>query len=353
MRIKRFLIDHSLDDLYKTYGIVSFRNKEYPNLVGFKYSIKSNWQNKICHECRGIILDESNNWNIVCYPYKKFFNYNEGYAAKINWKNSKIFEKLDGSMICLWYYNGWHVSTTGSADAGGFASDNITFADLFKRAWEQNKYKYPNDYRSTYLFELMTPFNQIVVKSSKFRLVLHGARDNDTLKELDAEYIANRYGYEYPQTFHFSDLDSILSSNLFQNMNGDTQEGFVVVDNKFNRVKIKCADYILKHKIVSYYPSVKDILSAITGGIDDDLVSLYPELTEDVNSYKQKLISLVEKIEQDFSRFKDIEDQKTFALSVKDLPYGCALFSMRKMGISALAWAKDLQADKLKNYLES
>ncbi len=56
---------------------------------------------KIVQQCRGIILDEANNWQIVSYPYDKFFNYEESYAPQLDWSTAKIFEKLDGSLMTL------------------------------------------------------------------------------------------------------------------------------------------------------------------------------------------------------------------------------------------------------------
>lgn len=61
---------------------------------------------EICQECRGLILDEDDNWKAICYPYKKFFNYNEplGKAIKMNWTDVNVYEKIDGSLATLYLY---------------------------------------------------------------------------------------------------------------------------------------------------------------------------------------------------------------------------------------------------------
>jgi tRNA splicing ligase len=56
----------------------------------------------IVQECRGLILDEKENWKLVAYPYKKFFNYQEKYAAELDWKNITVYEKVDGSIATLY-----------------------------------------------------------------------------------------------------------------------------------------------------------------------------------------------------------------------------------------------------------
>ena len=48
-------------------------------------------------ECRGIILDEQDDWRVVSYPFDKFFNYNESKAAVLDWSQGvDVYEKLDG-----------------------------------------------------------------------------------------------------------------------------------------------------------------------------------------------------------------------------------------------------------------
>jgi hypothetical protein len=53
------------------------------------------------------VLDEKNDWQIVVFPYEKFFNFNETFAAKLDWDESTVVtEKSDGSLMTLYYYDG-------------------------------------------------------------------------------------------------------------------------------------------------------------------------------------------------------------------------------------------------------
>ena len=66
------------------------------NLVLLKYDqLNSDLGNDIVQECRGLILD-SDTFDIVSYPFNKFFNYGESHAATIDWASAYVTQKLDG-----------------------------------------------------------------------------------------------------------------------------------------------------------------------------------------------------------------------------------------------------------------
>ena len=91
---------------------------EKGGLVLFRYSqLDSDWNEPICRECRGLIL-EKGTWKVVRYAFDKFFNINEDFAAEIDWGSAVGTEKIDGSLISLYFYNGrWRVATNGMIDA--------------------------------------------------------------------------------------------------------------------------------------------------------------------------------------------------------------------------------------------
>lgn len=68
----------SLDEICKPLTIKYSRHKEHPNLISFHYAtITNGFDDKCVCESRGIILNENDNWQIISYPYDKFFNYGE------------------------------------------------------------------------------------------------------------------------------------------------------------------------------------------------------------------------------------------------------------------------------------
>ena len=77
----------SEDILVKQYHLKSVKHKTYLNLIQFSYSqVGCDMSSPIVQECRGIILDSKNNWNVVAFPYTKFFNYGDPEAHEIDWR---------------------------------------------------------------------------------------------------------------------------------------------------------------------------------------------------------------------------------------------------------------------------
>ncbi|KKM74283.1 hypothetical protein LCGC14_1401830 [marine sediment metagenome] len=100
LELQKFLrADGSPEKLKEQFGIISRRHGRYDNLVCFKYHmIDSPMGERIVQECRGIILDEEDNWNVVSRSFNKFFNIFEGHAAEIDWDTACVQEKLDGCL---------------------------------------------------------------------------------------------------------------------------------------------------------------------------------------------------------------------------------------------------------------
>lgn len=98
--------------------------------------------------CRGLIIDD--NGNILARPFKKFFNYEEYSIDEIPTdQNFEVFEKMDGSLIILFYYSQqkeWIIASRGS-----FISDQAKEA---KKIINKENFKYL-DKDNTYLFEII------------------------------------------------------------------------------------------------------------------------------------------------------------------------------------------------------
>lgn len=50
-----------------------------------------------------MLLDEDDDWRVLSFPYEKFFNYNEKNAAKLDWSTAKAYDKVDGSLMVLYW----------------------------------------------------------------------------------------------------------------------------------------------------------------------------------------------------------------------------------------------------------
>lgn len=318
----------TLSDLESKYAIKHNRHEQHPNLVQLKYNqIESPMGEPLVRQCRGIILDEADNWNCVARPFDKFFNYGEGHAATIDWNTARVTEKLDGSLIILYCYNGeWEVATSGMPDARGEVNGyGFSFAKLFWAVWHGLKYPHPLDWmnpENTYMFELMTPFNRVVVPHKNDYVVLIGIRNTQTGQELPLETdLVHRVS-----SFPLQSFEQIEAT--FSTMNPLHQEGYVVVDGQFNRVKVKHPGYVALHHLRDGL-GPKRILEVVRGGETTEFLTYFPEFTDTFLDIKGKFDALVNQLEDTYNKYKNIESQKEFALSIKGTPFTGAMFAIR------------------------
>lgn len=98
---------------------------------------------EITLQCRGLVTDDQG--NVIARPFKKFFNMEEGRHTPT--KDFEVFEKMDGSLGILFFYQDqWILATRGS-----FTSDQaVKGRELLE------KYDYQRlDPEYTYLFEII------------------------------------------------------------------------------------------------------------------------------------------------------------------------------------------------------
>lgn len=289
--------------------------KESQDLILLKYKqIEADWTKIETHQCRGIIL-EKKTYNIIALSYFKFFNLTEGYAATIDWDSAKFYEKLDGSLCNLYYYNdSWHVQTSGTifADANTH-HPSMLFVDLFwhsviQQYGSKEKFITKLDSNFNYMFELCTPYNIVVVQHNEFKVYLHGVRDMTTYKFIDIDDI----NLDKAKLYDLSSVDEMMTE--IEGMNWQ-EEGFVVVDKYFNRVKCKNPDYVaVHHQATSSKPS--SIINIIKTNEVDEFLSYFKYRSDEV-LYYQKCWDKEFKLICDFyENVKNIEDQKQFAIEV-------------------------------------
>lgn len=335
--IQKFLrAGFTYSQLLTQYAIKHTRHKKYPNLVLFKYNqIESPFGEGIVRECRGLILDEANDWEIVCHPFDKFFNYGEGNAAQIDWASAYIAEKFDGSLATIyWYDNKWNISTSGTPDASGNVNDfGFNFEDLFWDTWKDLRMPIPTEeYKHmNYMFELMTQYNRVVVRHDKPRIVLLGVRNLATGLEEPAGDHA-RYGWEYALRKPLGTMEEMLAS--FDKIDPIHQEGYVVVDRHFNRIKVKHPGYVAIHQLRDNL-SQKRMLELVRQNEQGEVLTYFPEWTEQFKELEIKLKELKNDSMHVYSKIYHIESQKEFAVEAVKARVPDALFRMRQGRIAS------------------
>ena len=180
--LQKFIINHKdwEEELQaEPYCIKITRDGPY---IMFKYNqIESDFSNPIVRECRGIILKEET-FKVVCHAFDKFGNYGESYAPEIDWESAVVQEKCDGSLIKIWYDDSWHISTNGAIDAfkaftnGGERSFGDLVIEAMPISW--NEFGNLASSSATYMFELCSKYNRVVVPHDEPKLYFLGWRDN-------------------------------------------------------------------------------------------------------------------------------------------------------------------------------
>lgn len=226
--------------------------QEDGDYIIFTYNqLSSDFFIPLVREARGIIF-EKNTYEVVCRPFTKFGNYGESYAAKVNWDRCWVTEKIDGSLIKVWYHNGWHVSTNGTIDAANANLDDVhysNFMELFIAALRRHGFTYTSfltqlNKEYTYLFELVSPYNRVVIPYDSIDLYyLTRIHTGTGIEEWGGIY-GELLTLPTPDIYSMVGFDNIISAA--ENLPWD-KEGYVVFDELYNRVKVKSPAYVLAH----------------------------------------------------------------------------------------------------------
>ncbi len=336
--------------------------KEDDDYILLSYSmIDSDFSLEIVRECRGIILRKSD-LKIVCYSLEKFFNVQEGHASQIDWNSARVQEKYDGSILKLWFDNGyWHVSTNGTINAinaelqnslGGYGN----YYELFV-----NAENFPDDIEDrldvskTYTFECVSPWNRIVVPYNKTEIIHLATRDNNTFEELNVDI-----GIQKPREYPLSSLEECL---LAAETLPYTEEGWVVCDKYFNRVKIKGVAYVAVHHLRGEGGlNNKRIIEMIKSNSLDDFLSVFPEYSDAFYNVQVKLENWIDEIKTDWHDFQvsglmfsdrlDKDARKNIAQWITKKKCPPALFSLLDNHVSTVSeWLFSQQTDKILKWI--
>ena len=188
---------------------------------------------------RGLILCPEKK-EVVATPFSKFFNYGE-MSTSIPNLPFDVYEKMDGSLIITYWWNGdWRCATKGSLQStqAGMARRLLTEA--------QTKYFFRD---STYLFELVGPDNKIVVPYEKNELVILGGYFPN--REMDWPYLVELSflsGIKLVERHSFESFSNLLTeaSTL-----PSVREGFVIRFSDGVRIKVKGPEYLRIHNLIA------------------------------------------------------------------------------------------------------
>lgn len=276
-----------LEKLEKYYNDGLLIKQVHPtkDLTIWNYSTKVQYDrlwDEVTLMARGLVTNSKG--EIIARPFTKFFNYEEylGFAPELIPVNEPfdLFEKMDGSLGIVFYYDGeWIIATRGS-----FTSEQaIRGKEILDREYNLTWINKTN----TYLFEIIYPENRIVVDyNGKEKLVLLGVIGSKTGHEYSYEYldiVANLLvnDEEKAREIVVKKYNGITNYKEVKAMVKDDQEGFVVRFKNGFRMKIKGEEYCRLHRIMTHI-SNRDIWDVLK--------------TED----KTKLYEILDKVPDEF-----------------------------------------------------
>jgi RNA ligase len=266
-----------LEKLNKYYEDGLLYKQVHPSLplTIWNYSEKVQYENlwnETLLMCRGLVTD--NEGNIVAKPFDKFFNIEEGKYTPT--ENFEVYEKMDGSLgIVFWYEGQWILATRGS-----FTSDQaIKGTEILKKYNTDIMFRH-----MTFCFEIIYPENRIVLDyGDDEKLVMLGAFDKNG-KEYDVE-MWREYGFDVVKKY-----DGINDYKQLKEMVKNDQEGFVVKFSNGNRIKVKGVEYLRLHKIMTNM-STTAVWECLKNGDDIETIlkDVPDEFYEKIKSYVRDL----------------------------------------------------------------
>lgn len=362
--VQEFLETRTFQDLIDSHGVYASPSK-CGSKISLNYSqIESSNSDKLSQQCRGLILrrasgkDEKSKvfdliggklnlkscpgkTSIVAYPFNRFFNYGME-DAKIDWSdnNLRVVEKLDGTLI-IFYYDDlkkeWHCATRAVPEADVDGGNGFTFRGLVEDALREQygitSFKQLcGDISNTYMCELTSYYNRIVVDHKCTSLTLLGARNNYSFNEIDVNSLNLLYAKINNNIVKINAVKQHPLSNIkdivshVEAQNPLDSEGVIAIDSNFNRVKVKSAAYVsLHHTISSIGSSNRNLLTLILLEKDDDVVANLPEkLSNKLNLMKLCFNNYAKLLNVNYSMLKEISEKaelkdkrKEFALLLK------------------------------------
>lgn len=271
----------------------------------YNYTEKSSYDHHwtpVTLRCRGLIARDDTG-EILAWPFPKFFNHSEHghgnpWAPDLPSADTPftVFDKIDGSLGIVFYDprrdivqgTQWRVASRGS-----FNSEQARWARRYINMRDDSGLAITRRLEPgyTYLCEIVYPENRIVVNNGTWEdLVLLAVYDEDGHEDMLERSSQHRHDWRGVGTIvaDYRDVDRTLeqlaamaadSKELVSGAvkSGTAMEGYVLRYATGLRVKIKLADYVRLHAILTGMNerTIWEVLA--TGGALDDLLESVPD----------------------------------------------------------------------------
>lgn len=264
------------------------------------------------------IVCESKRYDIQTKKTNNFF------ANEILVHNSMIQVYWD------WTNKEWYAGTTGTAEGEGEVNNKMgtTFNSLF---WDTVTKQYALntcmfDKNHVYVFELTTPYNIVVKPHGESSATLLTVRNRVTLQEVswkNLTMIAESLRVPLVKRFDLNAKDVGTLLRAFEGMPW-SEEGYVVVDANFNRIKIKNPAYVHAHHLKGKMGN-HHIMGIIKTNEIEEFIATFKERESEIRQLEKSYNDLRDKLNKSWVELsllkpKNItpQEKKRFAMNVFD-----------------------------------
>lgn len=300
--VQDYLRTHSITQLAATHAV---KARVVGHKASFNYDqIEAREGDVLAQQCRGLVIRTSDgsamptdralgDTVVIARAFDRFFNFGQGFAAPINLGLGAAYEKHDGTLCIVHfddYQERWHVATRSVCEADlpvGWSGK--TFRELFERALIDTAKASFDEWTAgllrsnTYLFELCTPENQVVVAHGAYELTLLGVRETLTGREFWPDMLASAVGIPCAKSFKFASTDDLVA--FVRDRDPLKHEGLVwceqIAPNVFARVKFKSAAYLAYSRIKDSCSSPRNLMTLIVTEKLDDALVVMPDVIKE------------------------------------------------------------------------
>lgn len=279
--------------------------------------------------CRGMVVDIDG--NILARPFQKFKNIEEHDSTEIDLSQDyDIFEKMDGSLIILFYYKPrmvWIIASRGS-----FISEQAIEAKKMLNVNTYDKF----DENNTYLFEIIYPENRIVVDyGDMYDLILLSVINTETGFEQYYDDMVAQYSklFTIVKRHKIKNIENLTELKALEEEN---KEGFVIRFFNGFRVKVKFNEYVRLHGILTNVSNVI-VWEHLKNNYDFD--GLFDRVPDEFYDWLKRTINKLQNQYNETERqsllefvriyhINDISNRTEFAEQAKQSNYRAILFKL-------------------------
>lgn len=358
----------SFTELAQLYQLEVQVSPMYPDLKWFGMG-DGDPRDPLVRQCRGLVLDAGNNWEVACRPLDHIFEWSAVGAPLLKWgaaRPPRVMQKVDGWAVHLWCHKGvWVTSSPRNVDAsemvprtGGLPIGSIfwkEFAGVQKLTLPPQAFK-----GCTFIFEvsgrhLSHVCNRRYRDSDATHLTLIAIRNNATGEEMDPAHFCGQGIRPYCEAFEdqagYKSVKDVLDSVVMEDVTFD--EGYVIIDSDWTRLAVTHPEYDtarrfraqlnqdwLINNIRSRQPDTKLFNYA------QDWVPLHLMLAKGYGD-------LVKRVSAAWMEHQAIQEDVAFMTATNHLPFRDVLIKRRFQEISSLVEGlKEVPAAELVTWFE-